>query len=182
VKTVLILLIDGFEELEAIAPIDVLRRAGAQLTIASMDSTQLKVKGRNGVFLLCENTFEQARKERFDLTILPGGPGHQQMKKDPQLHHYLREIHHEKRWIAAICAAPTILLEAGIIDTDTPCTGHDSIIGQLPQIQTDRSVILHENILTARGAGAALEFGLCCVELLFGKTIAHEIKEAIHSI
>jgi 4-methyl-5(b-hydroxyethyl)-thiazole monophosphate biosynthesis len=112
--TALVLLFEGFEEIEAFTPVDLLSRAGITVTLANIDSGE-SVTGRSGITVQTTQSFETLAAQKFDCLILPGGPGIAKLRKHPLLCETLREYHQSKRILGCICAAPLLLLDAGIL-------------------------------------------------------------------
>ncbi|MFM7749987.1 MAG: DJ-1/PfpI family protein, partial [Opitutaceae bacterium] len=128
--TVLVPLPEGFEELEAVAPIDLLRRAGAEVVIASLGHESMVI-GRNGIRVIADTTLAAVEKQTFDCLLLPGGPGVKHLRADRRVVDLVRRHSSEGRWIAAICAAPTVLKDAGLIP-GIRFTAHPSVAAELP--------------------------------------------------
>jgi 4-methyl-5(b-hydroxyethyl)-thiazole monophosphate biosynthesis len=179
VKTVLIILTDGFEEIEGVAPIDLLRRAGAQLTLASCTDS-LEVTGKCAVVIKAEVFLDDCLDNDFDLLVLPGGPGTFDLRKDERVLELVQSRHAKGLPQAAICAAPLILLDAGILNGKT-YTAHFTCSEELPELREDLAVVEDEEITTSRGAGTAVAFGRRLVALLFGEEKANEIAASIHA-
>lgn len=175
--TVLLILTDGFEEMEAIAPLDLLRRAGADVTVVGL--SQLEITGRNGLFVTAEELFSAVTEETYDGVVLPGGPGHTALRSHPGLRAFLRRHAEAGKTIGAICAAPTVLAEAEILPPIGAFTGHSSIESELGTLQPD-AVVESGNIVTSRGAGTATRFGLALVRRLCGRAVADHVAESIH--
>jgi 4-methyl-5(b-hydroxyethyl)-thiazole monophosphate biosynthesis len=179
--TVLAILAEGFEEIEATTPIDLLRRAGAEVIVAAL-SDGIHVIGRSGLTLHADTTLgavETAVPTRaFDCLFLPGGPGVKNLRADPRVPALAIRQHAAGRLIAAICAAPAVLHDAGLLE-GRRYTAHFSVANELKAILADQRVVLDERILTSRGAGTALDFGLKLVELLFSPEKARETARAI---
>jgi len=175
--TVLVLLAEGFEEIEAFTPIDLLRRAGAEVTVASL-AEQPHVTGRCGVTVHADAPLSQVGGRLFDLLFLPGGPGVKNLRADPRVDAVVRGHAAAGKWLAAICAAPTVLNSAGLLD-GRRYTAHFSVAGELPHILSDERVVVDGNILTSRGAGTALDFGLVLVEKLVSAAKAADIARSI---
>jgi len=187
--TVLAILAEGFEEIEAVTPIDVLRRAGAEVTVAAL-STDLVVVGRCGLALRADTTLAALEKpavgtsvsgatpRTFDCLFLPGGPGVKLLRADPRVRSVVLRHHAADRWLAAICAAPTVLHDAGLL-AGRRYTAHFSVAAELPLILSTERVVADGRLLTSRGAGAALDFGLLLVEKLFSPEKAREIARSI---
>lgn len=175
--TVLAILAEGFEEIEAITPIDLLRRAGAEVTVAALDAG-IHVTGRSGITLHADTPLGAVEAKTFDCLFLPGGPGVRLLRSDPRVLALVRRHHESNRWIAAICAAPTVLQDAGLLE-GRRYTAHFSVAGELAHILNDEAVIVDGNIVTSRGAGTALDFGLCLVEKLFSTEKAFEVGRSV---
>jgi 4-methyl-5(b-hydroxyethyl)-thiazole monophosphate biosynthesis len=175
--TVLLLLSDGFEEMEAIAPLDLLRRAGAEVTVAAL--SDLQVTGRNGLKVTAEVPLAEVAETSFDAVIVPGGPGHTSLRQNPLVIDLLKRHAADGKLLGAICAAPTVLAEAGLLPAEGSFTGHQSIAGELGELQPD-AVVEADNVITSRGAGTATRFGLALVRRLCGKAVADHVAESIH--
>ena len=175
----LILLAHKFEEIEATCPIDLLRRAEVEVITASCEST-LEVTGRSSITLLADQLLGNINPPDFDLLVLPGGPSVFDLRENSQVQSLIKEFHHSGKPIGAICAAPLLLLDAGLIEGKT-YTAHGSVGDELPNMVEDQTVVSDENLITSRGAGTAVEFGLSLVARLKGKIIAEEIRQSIHA-
>jgi len=175
--TVLAILPEGFEEIEAVTPIDVLRRAEVRVTIASLSDNPL-VTGRNKMKLQAETTLAAVGEQAFDLLFLPGGPGVSKLRADARVPALARAQATAGRWIGAICAAPAVLHDAGLLK-DKRYTAHPSVADELKNILSNERVVVDGKIVTSRGAGTALDFGLSLVELLVSASKASEIRAAI---
>jgi 4-methyl-5(b-hydroxyethyl)-thiazole monophosphate biosynthesis len=174
---VLTLLADGFEEIEAIASIDLLRRAGADVVVAAL-AEGIHVTGRSGLTMHADTTLAAVETRNFDCVFLPGGPGTKHLRADPRVRPLVLRHHAEGRWLAAICAAPTVLNDAGLL-TGRRYTAHFSVAAELPQLLANERVVVDGNILTSRGAGTAVDFGLLLVEKLFSIEKSREIAVSI---
>jgi 4-methyl-5(b-hydroxyethyl)-thiazole monophosphate biosynthesis len=180
-KTVLTLLADGFEEIEATAPIDLLRRAEAEVTVASC-SDSLDVTGRSTITLRADTLLSHIPDPlAFDLLVLPGGPAVFELRKRPEIIDLIRDFADTGKPIGAICAAPLLLLDAGVITSDSTCTAHGSTEEEIPQLSKSKAVVQDGKIITSRGAGTAVEFGLSLIKELFGQEKANEIRASIHA-
>jgi len=168
-------LADGFEELEAITPIDLLRRAGVQVQTIGVGSGT--PTGSHGITVTCDAT-------EVDLTacagvILPGGPGHTRLAQSAMVRDCLAAVAAKGGMLAAICAAPSILGELGYLHgrRATCYPGFaDKLQGASP---VDSPVVVDDNVITARAAGASIDFGLACVAYLCGSEKASEIAAQI---
>jgi len=177
--TVLAILAEGFEEIETVTPIDLLRRAGVTVTLAAL-SDALSVTGRNGLTLQADTTLAALPDQAYDCLFLPGGPGVKHLRADPRVRALVLRQHTARRWLAAICAAPTVLHDAGLL-ADVRYTAHASVANELPKIDTTQRCVADGHILTSRGAGTALDFGLLLVEKLTSPQKSVEIATSIHA-
>lgn len=175
--TVLTLLAEGFEEIEFTAPVDLLRRAGVTVRVASLSENRL-VTGRSGISMQADTTLSSAGDELVDMIFLPGGPGVKNLRADPRVVPLVKKYAEAGRWVAAICAAPTVLHDAGLLK-GRRYTAHFSVATELTDILADERVVDDGRITTSRGAGTAVEFGLHLVTLLVSNSKAGEVSKAI---
>lgn len=175
--SVLAILAEGFEEIEAVTPIDLLRRAGVDVTVASL-GPERAVRGRNGLVLQAETDLADVLDRTFDAVFLPGGPGVARLRADARIAGLVQSQHAAGRLIAAICAAPTVLLDAGLLE-GRRFTAHPSVAGELPGLLSDQAVVHDGPVLTSRGAGTSLAFGLELVAILRDPQVADEVKRSI---
>jgi 4-methyl-5(b-hydroxyethyl)-thiazole monophosphate biosynthesis len=176
-KRVLCLLVTGFEEIETVTPIDLLRRAGAEVVIASVTGEKM-VAGRCFMLLESETALVEVLEESFDLLLIPGGPGVKALREDGRAAQLAKQFVAAGKLVGAICAAPTVLKDAGLL-AGKRFTAHFSVKEDLPLALTGEKVVEDGNLITSRGAGTAVDFGLALVARLFGKTKAKEVAEAI---
>jgi len=175
--TVLVLLADGFEEIEAFAPIDLLRRAGVEVTTAALGDG-IHVTGRSGITAHADTPLSAILEEEFDLLFLPGGAGVKHLRADPRVRELVLKQHAAARWLAAICAAPTVLHDCGLL-TGKRYTAHFSVANELPAILANERIVTDGLITTSRGAGTAVDFGLHLVGLITGPEKSADISKAI---
>jgi 4-methyl-5(b-hydroxyethyl)-thiazole monophosphate biosynthesis len=178
-KKVNIYLAEGFEEVEAITVIDVLRRAGVDTTIVSVSSKR-EVKGAHNITVIADKTFEELDNKAADMLVLPGGmPGTTNLEKHEGLRELIKEFYHKEKYIAAICAAPSILGKMGLLESSmaTCYPGFEKYLKGA--IHTDDPVIRHKNIITSKGPGTAMLFAFELVELLVGGEIAEELRDSM---
>lgn len=166
---VLIPLAPGCEEIEAVTAIDILRRAGIEVTAAGLSSGP--VRASRGTVLLPDATLDEALKNDYDMIVLPGGmPGSEHLKDDPRIISLLQRMAREGKFVTAICAAPMALHAAGLLEGKR-ATSFPGVLDKLPgshAYQQD-AVVVDGNIATSRGPGTAMDFALQLVELLAGK-------------
>ncbi len=175
--TVLALLADGFEEIEAITPIDLLRRAGATVTIAALGEG-IHVTGKNGLTMHADTTLAAVETQEFDCVMLPGGPGVARLRADSRVIPLVRRHHNAGRWLAAICAAPTVLNDAGLLE-GRRFTAHFSVSEELPRLLASERVVSDGQLVTSRGAGTAVDFGLELVKILFSSEKSAELGRSV---
>jgi 4-methyl-5(b-hydroxyethyl)-thiazole monophosphate biosynthesis len=173
----LIILHPGFEEMEAVAPIDLLSRAQVELVQAS-SSDALQVEGRSGIRWEATHTFTEITSEIFDAVIIPDGPGIMELRGDARIVECLQRHHRSGQLIACICAAPLLLLDVDLIK-GTTYTAHPSSAKELNHACED-SVAVDGNIISSREADAATGFALAIVHFLCGKERRKEIAAAIN--
>ncbi len=174
-KNVLIPLAPGFEEIETITVVDVLRRAGARVTLGGTEEGP--IKGSRGVLILPDAPLENQSPDHFDMIVLPGGqPGTNNLTNNPGLIHFLKTMDRGKKFIAAICAAPLILQKAGLIE-DKILTSHPSVEDQLEVKEyLNERVVVDGTLTTSRAPGTAMEFALKLVEILFNSEMVEKVN------
>lgn len=169
---------DGMEDIEALTPLDLLRRAGCDVLTLSV-STERQVVTRSDVPVWGDVSLRKAiNVDDFDAVVIPGGPGVEHLRMHGYLGVLIDSLYQENKWVAAICAAPLVLLDQGLLD-GRAYTAHPSTLEELPDQLSDRAVVVADNIVTARGAGSSMEFGLKLVELLVSKEKADEVAASI---
>lgn len=174
---VLCLVAGGFEELELVAPVDLLRRAGAEAVLAAVGAN-LEVTGRNGLVMRADALLAAVDPGGFDLLFLPGGPAVAVLRADGRAAHWAGAFAAAGKPVAAICAAPLVLKDAGLL-AGRRFTAHFSTVDELPDALTGERVVEDGLILTSRGAGTAVEFGLALVDRLCGEGAEEEIARSI---
>jgi protein deglycase len=168
-RTVLVPVADGTEELEAVAIIDTLRRGGAVVTVASV-GPDLAVTCARGVKLVADLLVADLGGAIFDAIALPGGmPGAQHLHDCPPLAARLREHAAAGRLLAAVCAAPVVVLARHGLLGGRRATAHPSVYDELPEsTRSTARVVVDDGLITSRGAGTAVEFALAIVAALCG--------------
>ena len=174
-KRVLCILENGFEEIEAIAPVNLLRRAGIEVVTAGVSA--MEVTGKCGICVTADVLLENISGDEFDALFLPGGPAVMTLRNNPDIIALIQAFDADGKPIAAICAAPLLFKDAGVL-SGRRITAHFSTAGELPELTGNR-VELDAKLLTSRGAGTAIEFGLAFVALLAGETAATDVSRAI---
>ena len=177
-KKVLVPLAEGFEEIEAVTIIDVLRRAGIEVTVAGL--TAGEIKGAHGIKIATDTPLEAVKDKDFEMIVLPGGmPGVDNLRKDARVISLVKKMKEKNKPIGAICAAPLVLRDAGLT-SGLRLTCYPGFDAQIPggKFAKER-VVTDGNILTSKGPGTALEFALAIVELLENKSKAASLSEAL---
>lgn len=176
--TILTILSEGFEELEAVAPIDLWRRAGFKVITASLGSKKL-VTGKNGIPIQTDTTLGATGPEAvYDLLFLPGGPGVEHLRNSPEVRELIGRQVAAGKMIAAICAAPLVLKDAGLL-VGRKYTAHPTTETELGEIMSQESVVIDGNVITSRGAGTALEFALTVIQALSDDEHAKKVRLSI---
>lgn len=174
-----VFLADGFEETEAIAPIDMLRRAGMDVVTVGIKNDA--VKSSHGVPVLCDITDMQVElDERLEMIVLPGGmPGTINIEADPVVQQSIDYCVKHNIPIGAICAAPSILGKKGLLEgKEAICfPGFEKFL--IGAKLSDKKVVTDGIFTTAAGAGVAVEFGLDLIEVLSGKEKSESVRKAI---
>jgi 4-methyl-5(b-hydroxyethyl)-thiazole monophosphate biosynthesis len=179
-KKVFIHLADGFEEIEAITPVDILRRAGCEVTMVSVTGKR-EVTSTRGLAVQSDRLFEDMDYSQADVILFPGGqPGSDNLTKHEGLKKVIFEFHRQGKMIAAICAAPMVLANAGILEGKrvTCFPGTESRLKGT--ICTGNAVEIDGNIITGKAAGAAMKFSLALAEQLISKSKADELKKIMY--
>lgn len=179
-KRVLLILSEGFEEMEAVTPLDLLRRAGLEVVSAST-GTGLPVAGGRGVPVVADRMLDDCLAERFDMVVLPGGPGVARLRKDARVLDLVRKAHGAGTPVAAICAAPAILADAGIAEGHvlTSFPGLEAEVKAKAKAYSRDRVVVDGTIITSRGAGTAEEFSLAIITYLLGAPAAETVRTQI---
>ena len=172
-KRVLVPLAEGFEELEAVTIIDILRRAGIEVVVASLAGSP--VTGSHGIRLAADTPLAALVEQDFDMIALPGGmPGAEHLRNDPRIADFVRRLHDLGRPVAAICAAPMVLAAAGVLEGRRATSYPGFLEGG-----TGEAVVVDRNVITSRGPGTALDFALALVGELLGAAARHSVESRL---
>lgn len=178
-KQVCVFLADGFEEIEGLTVVDLLRRAGAEVTTVSITGAYT-IHGAHGIDVQADKLFEEMQYEGQDMLVLPGGmPGTLHLGEHEGLEAVLKKGYEEQKYMAAICAAPSVLGKYGFLKgrKATSYPGfEEALVGA--EYVTD-AVAVSDFIITSRGMGTAIAFSLALIEVLLGKEQADKIGESI---
>ena len=177
-KRVLIPIAPGFEEIETITVVDILRRSGAMVLMAGLIVGP--IEGSRGVKVIPDESLDKINTDSLDLMVLPGGkPGTDNLIKDQRITKLLKEMKDKGKWIGAICAAPIVLEVNGLLN-NRKRTSHPSVKQSLSgNLYSEERVVVDGNIVTSQGPGTAMEFSLKLVEILFGKNRAKTVNKAV---
>lgn len=175
---VLVPLADGCEELEAVTIINLLRRAGIEVVTAGLKPGI--VKAGRGVQLLPDVTLDVALKDEYDMVVLPGGmPGASHLKNDARILELLKKMAAAGKYTAAICAAPMVLAEAGLLK-GKQATSYPGFLDNLPGVTVSAAAVVQDGkVLTSRGPGTAMDFALALVEALTGTENRRQVEAGL---
>lgn len=175
---VLVPLAQGCEEIEAVTVIDILRRANIEVLSAGLDAHP--VRASRGTVLVPDTTLDEAIKLSYDMIVLPGGqPGTNNLKADARIITLLRHMAQQGKQIAAICAAPSILASAGLLD-GRRATSFPGALNGFAKVQLQSTAVVEDgHIITSRGPGTAIDFALQLVERLAGKAKRDEVEAGL---
>lgn len=177
---VLVPLAQGCEELEAVTIIDLLRRAGIEVTSAGLNAGS--VTASRGVTLIPDTDLESALKSDYDMIVLPGGlPGADHLDDDERIRSVLKKMANNGKYTAAICAAPKVLANAGVLagKTATSYPGFLDGLGLSDTTLSNEAVVRDGKVITSRGPGTAIDFALELIEVLSGKEKRNEVETAL---
>lgn len=179
-KKVLVFFADGCEEIEALAPVDMLRRAGADVTIVGVRAkTQVS---SHGISVNTDIALSELGTEKdFDMIVLPGGiPGTNHLDASEEVDRYIKRAVEEGKFIGAICAAPSIVLGSRNLLDHKKATCYPGMEpGMKGHIPTDKKVVVDGKIITAAGVGVSVEFGLTLVGALYGKRVQDDLTKKV---
>jgi 4-methyl-5(b-hydroxyethyl)-thiazole monophosphate biosynthesis len=177
-KRVLVPLAEGFEELEAVTIVDILRRAGIEVVIASLAGSP--VTGSHGIRIAADTPLGALAEQDFDMIALPGGmPGADHLKADPRIAQLIRAHRAKGRPVAAICAAPMVLEAAGALDGRRATSYPGFLQGAGHTTVADEAVVADAGVITSRGPGTALDFALALVAELAGPAASDQVESTL---
>lgn len=174
----LVLLAQGCEELEAITVIDILRRAGIEVVGAGLDAEP--VRASRGTVLIPDATLDAALKHDYDMVVLPGGqPGTTHLRNDARILDLVRRMAQRGKYVAAICAAPSVLAAAGLLDGKR-ATCYPTCLDEFPGVNLQAAAVVEDGrLITSRGPGTAMDFALTLVERLAGRAKRSEVESGL---
>jgi protein deglycase len=174
----LIIVAPGFEEIETITVVDILRRSGARVTLAGTEPGPLK--GSRDVVIVPDVLLDKTTEKKFDLIVLPGGqPGTTNLRNNPKVLSLITQANENRSKIAAICAAPLVLDSVNLLEKKR-FTSHPSIENEFDKEQySQERVVIDGNLITSRSPGTAMEFAFALVEELFGKDRLETVNKGV---
>ncbi|MEA1911065.1 MAG: DJ-1 family glyoxalase III [Spirochaetota bacterium] len=169
-KKIVIILADGFEEVEAVTPVDILKRGGVDVVTAGVGDR--KISGSHGIKIECDTTVRQIDADDFDGVVIPGGmPGATNISESEEAGKFIKSIYQNKKLVAAICASPSVVLSPLKVLDGKKSTGYPGFEGRFnsfTEIRTE-SVVIDGNVITSKGPGTAAEFSFAVLEYLEDK-------------
>lgn len=176
-KKTVILIATGFEEIEAITVIDILRRAGIEIIVAGLDG--INITGSHGITVVADKKISDLKSD-FDAVILPGGmPGAIHLHNSKDVNDFIKSMHSKGALIAGICASPAVVLAPlGLLDnkTATCYPGNQVDFGKSTRYK-DKAIVVDGNIITSQGPGTAMEFAFSIVEKIIGRETVKKLKK-----
>lgn len=177
---VLVPLAQGCEELEAVTIIDLLRRADINVVVAALTDTVIEAS--RGVRLVADISLDEALAGEYDMVVLPGGgPGSDNLQNDHRITDLLKAMANSEKFTAAICAAPMVLANAGLLE-GKKATGYPGVLDNmsLANVTLDPAAVVRDGkVITSRGPGTAMDFALTLIEVLLGKQKRDEVEAGL---
>lgn len=175
----IVLLAEGFEEVEALTVVDVLRRGGVKVTMAAVGE-KLEVAGAHGIRVIADALFAGVSGAEYDALILPGGgAGTENLRANAHVIERIRRQKSEGRLICAICAAPLILVDARVLDEQQHITCYPTCVMDLDRASANVPVVVDGDVITGQAPGAAMLFGLVILQHLIGDPVAHKVARGL---
>ena len=175
----LVVLADGFEDVEAVTVVDVLRRGGVEVVTAALGEGP-EVRSAHGVRMLADAPFEEAEKDDFDAIVLPGGgEGTENLRASSPLLERLRRQKAEGRLLCAICAAPTVLVDAGVLDEGQHVTCYPTCALDLDRPCAGVPVVADGAVITGQAPGASMLFALVVLQALTDEKTAAKVARGM---
>ena len=169
---------DGFEEIEGVTIIDLLRRAGVDVTVAGVSGS--RATGSHGITVDCDVPIADCDFAAADALVLPGGmPGTRVLRESDAVRDAVRSMATDGKLLAAVCAAPTVLEVCGVL-RGKRATSHPNHRDEMTSCDYSEDAVVEDgNVITSRGAGTSIQFALAVIRRLAGETIARDIAERI---
>ena len=174
----LVFLASGFEEIETTTIVDILRRAGVDVTVAGL--TPNIVEGAHRMKIVPDKPIDDVTTEDFDAVICPGGnPGYKNLRNDPRVINMVKKAFDSNKLVAAICAGPAVLSDAGVLEGRT-CTIYPGMENELEKgggKPKQELIVVDGNVITSRGPATAIPFALELTKRLVGKQVAEVVSK-----
>ena len=170
---VLVAVCTGSEEIETVTPVDVLRRAGAEVVLAASGADLIVTMSR-GIRLQADSLLSSQSSENWDMVVVPGGPGASNLRDDANLVKILKDQQASGKWIASICASPVVVLKTHGILEGLNATCYPALADQLPGRSNDR-VVVDGKVITSQGPATSMDFALELVKVLLGEEARSEV-------
>ena len=180
-KIAYLFLADGFELIEAMTPVDVLRRAGVEVTTVSIDENSLVVESSQKVKVTADKSISSVDFKKGDMVIIPGGfPGYINLSENKKVVEIVSDYLKDKdRYVGAICGGPTLLGVNNLI-SDYKFTSHSSVVDEMNSTNyLKENVVRDKNLITAVGAGKSLDFAFALAEILVDKETIENVKKGM---
>ena len=172
---VIVVLADGFEEMEAVSPIDLLRRAGASVTVVGLDKKE--ITSSRGLKVVCDTVLSEVAETGWNAVVLPGGqPGANNLHTSEKVSTIVMNTYNDGGYVCAICASPAVVLAPLGLLTGKKAVCYPGMEQGIENVKFSSGPVMNDaRIITARGAGCATEFGLEIVSALFSREIADDL-------
>ena len=178
-KKVVVFLAEGFEEIEALTVVDLLRRGNIEVDTMSTKGNKF-VTGRTNITVVADYNIDEKEMYEYDALVLPGGlPGTKNLMENKIICDTILKFNDEKKLISAICAAPTVFGKLGVLEGKKACcypSFEKELLGA--KVSSD-SVCVEDNIITSKGIGTAIEFALSIIEYLQDKEVSERVRKSI---
>ena len=177
-KKVAVIFADGFEEIEGVSIVDVLRRGGVEAHVVGLD--KLPITGAHGVKFVCDMTLYDLEVEEYDMLVLPGGyTGVTNISGNLKMRETIKKFAKKGKFVAAICAAPIALGVAEVMSGEYTCYPSCEASVEGGTYVSDKNVVQSGNIITSKGPATAMEFALELVKILNGEQVYNEVKNGL---
>jgi len=178
-KTAIVFLAEGFEEIEAITVVDLLRRGNIEVDIISITNNKF-VTGRTNITIVADYNIDEKEMCGYDALILPGGmPGTKNLIENKIVCDTILKFNDKKKLISAICAAPIVFGKLGVLEGKKACCYPGFENELLGAKVSNGNVCVDGNIITSKGIGTAIEFALSIIGYLEGKSVSERVSKSI---
>lgn len=179
-KNAIVFMAEGYEEMELVISVDMLRRAGINTKTVTLGDSISPVSGANNIQMVPDITLSQVKLDELDLILLPGGlGGTNRMIENKTVLELLVNANKQQKTLAAICAAPLVFKKAGIIN-NRQITSHPATSEDFKELNYQRKrVVVDSNIITSRAPGTTFEFALTVISQILGEKKSQEINQGV---